>query len=93
MDAKHTPGPWAVTLEDDSAIYINTVNPKGRIATVPKGKLAQEDARLIAAAPELLAALLDAVAALESYVPESDSEYQICIRARAAIAKAKGGQQ
>lgn len=48
--------------------------------------------QLFAAAPELLAALIDTVAALESYVPELDSEYQLCSRARAAIAKAEGGQ-
>lgn len=33
------------------------------------------------------------LAALESYVPEGSSEYQFCIKARAAIAKARGGSR
>ncbi len=55
-------------------------------------KESRAEQRLRAAAPDLLAALIDVVAALESYVPELDSEYQLCTRARAAIAKAKGGK-
>jgi hypothetical protein len=57
---KHTPGPWNVT-DYDGRVF---VEPTGRTPTgeyiceigLPTGDLVFEDAHLIAAAPELLAA-------------------------------------
>jgi hypothetical protein len=56
------------------------------------------NACLIAAAPELLAALQDALEALEGFLPEDylkdeepDQDMRAASNARAVIAKAKGG--
>jgi len=92
--ANHTPGPWSVV-----ELTPNTVQtPSGRIsvnwnATHDDGKRlneAEANARLIAAAPELLDALELALEIIEATGPGSYpvAEEQI----RAAIAKAKGGQ-
>lgn len=73
----HTPGPWAHTdygsIKDANNATVAEVLPGGRTA----------DARLIAAAPDLLAAL-------EEVVSLSDRDHAAWDRARAAIAKAKG---
>jgi hypothetical protein len=92
--SKHTPGPWQRSgirqkLGDEDCIR---VGPDGfAIAFLPIGRRPQEqagalaDAHLIAASPDLLEALRDAVACLggisSANVPES---------VRAAIAKAEG---
>lgn len=90
--SNHTPGPWFVgeTWKLRPPIYCNT----GEICTTEHG---QEDsranARLIAAAPELLEALKELVewamdAATELDIPTHSPS---CIsKARAAIAKAEG---
>ena len=101
METKHTPGPWA---------YHNTPTPFIHVAagglpicqiytSTAHGQSMGEqfaNARLIAAAPELLAALqevtmvLDALLNVRGNEPDQDS---ISGRARAAIAKATGGKQ
>lgn len=80
---QHTPGPWS---EHDGQIYAEN-DPKGRtFALIPYYDREPEqdaNARLIAAAPELLAAL--------RWVIGDDSSDEPCIvAARAAIAKAEG---
>ena len=85
----HTQGPWAIT--DD---FIGVYDQQGRCVADMDSEGAPEigydeslaNARLIAAAPDMLAALEDAVEALTEarYYP---SELE---RFRAAIAKAKG---
>ena len=88
--AEHTPGPWTVRDERQIApnqrgaypFYIDE-GPAHRIA----GVRFEADARLIAAAPDLLAALEEAVPAMT--VPGYDSEEAIDL-ARDAIAKARG---
>lgn len=80
---KHTPGPWRYT-----PWHIEEGNPTVR---APEGWLICEtssdaNARLIAAAPDLLEALRDALCALEC----CGKDYPAATKARAAIAKAVG---
>lgn len=94
---KYTPGPWRAALYLGGAYYVTDAplhESRGReIAQVfgtvygPAGPVtAGENARLIAAAPELLEAL-QAIAEGCSF-PENDVQRAIRDRARAAIAKA-----
>ena len=83
--ATHTPGPWqnpddsdAIVTESDWTVHIATVWNNDKVTTTEE----TANARLIAAAPDLLAAL-------ESFgvlacTPEWDE------KRRAAVAKAKG---
>lgn len=94
MTVAHTLGPWEV---DDG--FVASVN--GWIICDPHCKRGPEDraerdanAALIAAAPELLAALEAVVAA---FAPRGDKRHMLedmpcLIDARAAIAKARGGK-
>jgi hypothetical protein len=98
--AQHTPGPWEVDSEE---IYGDCRNPKGQdlIARLPMecnagGLLTDRnraDARLIAAAPDLLAALKNAVRCGErdGMPGNPGSAPAWTVSARAAITKATGG--
>ena len=67
-DAKHTPGPWRLSENSDGTITIHATDEGGcRVAevdteNVDDHSIALADARLIAAAPDLLAALRPLVA-------------------------------
>lgn len=121
MKAKHTPGPWTVptpasgedvTVTSHTPIYRNPISVarvygSGILSKAP----AERDAnsRLIAAAPDLLAALSELAGvregrcdscgceiAREGYcgcVAEDTFEYNRLCRARAAIVKAGGGNE
>ena len=91
---EHTPGPWMVTPDHDEGIGWRHVSsfPEGfgDIATTWSGKhgdASEANARLIAAAPDMLDALeelvdtLDSRGVIDSFTTQS---------ARAAIAKATG---
>ena len=91
MNTKHTPGPWAISRDAVPAGWVqNTIRAEGsgergagsgeRVATA---FLAEENAHLIAAAPDLLAALEQAVRS--EMLNKADD---MC--ARAAIDQAKG---
>lgn len=89
MDAvKHTPGPW----ETERGVYIAgcgdhyevTANYGAILIAMPP---CEADARLIAAAPDLLAALL----ALTSDGSGAAMHAECWEKVRAAIAKVKGG--
>lgn len=94
--AKHTSGDWRVT-EVGGETIIRAEGMLGRIATIGECRLPnsryddgckQANARLIAAAPDLLAAL-------ESAADEIDRIYRsktnpAAVAARAALAKAQG---
>lgn len=97
----HTPGPWQVTGQAESARYIvvRAVMSNGKpgriVARVPFNKEGDvvytdaSDANLIAAAPDLLAALRDLVSA--EGLPEGYANRAMLIdAARAALAKAEG---
>ena len=82
MRAQHTPAPW-----------VAHTSPYLKFSTVVIGELSLEiknarsvhDARLIAAAPDLLQALLDAIAALGGITSDNVSD-----TVRTAIARATG---
>lgn len=85
----HTPAPWTISDEIDPLIYSNATG--AYVAQVfaydgrnnSRNAAVDADARLIAAAPDLLAALIEAVEIIESTGLDASP-------ARAAIAAAKG---
>lgn len=89
--AEHTRGPWRVSPQDNyRVVQIVTEENGNLIATLPyRGTLVPlDDARLIAAAPDLLRAL-------EQMLPidwrdGSMDHWRGVAKARAAIARAKG---
>lgn len=101
MSAQHTPGPWSFSRTCDILAPIGDTGKQGIIAKVrviyaPSGEAERRaNARLIAAAPELLEALRPLAALLVPAKPQGNAgAYSIRhsdIRAAAAaIAKATG---
>ena len=98
---KHTPGPWGVIIGDAGPIVFSG-NKGSMVATCTKRITSTEresNARLIAAAPELLEALqdmIDSVIVLDVTESErslvSAAENAIA-KARSAIAKATGDEK
>lgn len=88
---QHTPGPWKYGYERPTAQdpeeqwAIVTIAGGHIVANVNPDSRQDANARLIAAAPDLLAAL-------EAVVFISDRKHDAWDKARAAIAKAKGQQ-
>ena len=103
-ETKHTPGPWVAQPTVDSTchnIFGTSKNQEYHIGTLQGGsradvQIAKANARLIAAAPELLEALqycLEAANAYEAKALYSGNLHEIVQeKARAAIAKARGQQ-
>lgn len=97
MNTKHTPGPWHIGMKPGPMIYGNDSSQVAdlRADLLDKGERAA-NARLILAAPDLLAELIritDAYAkamknAGVTHYPEALVEVK---QARAAVAKATGG--
>ena len=93
-ETKHTPGPWE-TLPDGDTFFIRVSDKAKPIAKLTWACIRRAElkanARLIAAAPELLEALEDALACLER-LEDKDGAYRVtCIQqCKQAIAKAKG---
>jgi len=96
MKTKYTPGPWAVnrstTPQHETEIVTRAQGLYGTVALVigrAGSETGEADANLIAAAPELLAALQDSIIAMET---EQDGQNPIfdwaLAKARRAIAKA-----
>lgn len=84
MTTQHTPAPWATDGKAETDT-LDIVSPLGRVAMLDcSHDLVLEDARLIAAAPDLLACLLDVLDA------DGDLNVMDFDRYRAAIAKATG---
>ena len=87
--SKHTPGPWlrdgdrVYTLHKLAHVEASRWNAQVRPSVGCPPDEADANARLIAAAPELLEALKWTARAL-------DKEHPAAIKARAAIAKAEG---
>lgn len=93
MKPKHTPGPWRIETENETGIPTISIRDglNQQIATVNPYRLAwrDADARLIAAAPEMLEALERVAVMLSAH---NDSDYQFMLSLiKPAIAKAKGG--
>lgn len=106
MNTKHTPGPWRFSFKTTKTNNIGIYDQHGSLlATVDVHQIANKqtmqrrssDARLIAAAPELLEALqaiepfLDSIICYASTMNEHEPN-RIAHNARAAIAKATGEQ-
>ena len=98
MEVKHTPGPWAYRPSNSGHFIAGAGANSGYLAEVRHCRTNQDvkaDARLIAAAPELLEALTDAVIDFDNWAAHEDNyphEHLVvwAEKARAAIAKAKG---
>jgi len=84
MSAQHTPGPWIV---DAAAEVVYGTSDEGEhIVVVYELNTNEADARLIAAAPDLLEALI----ALHAVAVVSDEQYSAVTNAAAAIHRAVG---
>jgi len=98
MHTQHTPGPWKI-ITLDGHTYINPLRPEGEWGLIAKiGTSAHKkgaNAALIAAAPDLLAALIritELADRLALTSPRLNPEVDYIIpAARAAIARATGG--
>lgn len=94
--SKHTPGPWTVEsvrsgfyIMSQFDVIVATADPDGRYGTIGN----EANARLIAAAPDLLAALKHIISNCRVFCEDSmDIDDGAVYDARAAIAKAKGEQ-
>lgn len=89
----HTPGPWSARA--NGAQWVVDAGREQRVASVNTALMGQEaNARLIAAAPELLAALRPfadiGVSENPDYQPMIRMDREAILAARAAIAKAEG---
>jgi hypothetical protein len=85
----YTPGPWPYRWRKG---FIRIVGSDGEdIARIHPSLREEVNARLISAAPDLLAALQEAINVIEYIKPEGNGNGTI-IRGRAAIAKAIGEQ-
>lgn len=104
MTTNHTPGPWSTHLVDDTVVVIPRRPLPQKFSILGHSEVADEEdfanARLIAAAPELLQALQKL---LDLRVAKEELEYldrgigtktpnAAWLDARAAIAKARGEQ-
>lgn len=89
MNTKHTPGPWAARKDSSGkvTVYSTQVPGLGTICKLGCWPIDEEDARLIAAAPELLEALKSIVDTHFSLADLTPQHWKI---AQAAIAKAQG---
>jgi len=89
MEHKHTPGPWRTAGRmTNGAILIRGSEATSEVAVVLQNDTrysVDETARLIAAAPELLEALQDAVEYLKNHLPDDMIAPHL-----SAIAKATG---
>ena len=98
MTAKHTPGPWVWQAEEECLIgpifVVMRQDEEGRkvFADYPDGTT-QANARLIAAAPDLLEALKDARDHIHGSAPDwHNRTREMVAEIDAAIAKAEGAQ-
>jgi hypothetical protein len=96
---KHTPGKWKAVYEIDVANegWIVKSDARPYVASVLWGAIASEteaNARLIAAAPDLLAAISEIIEYAEQYLDLCDGDHPACEAsiemARNAIRKATG---
>lgn len=76
MTTKHTPGPWTYFKQHKTGKRVLDIETAGnspateRIASLPFcGDESEANARLIAAAPELLAAAEEALKCIEKHIP------------------------
>ena len=90
---KHTPGPWQIANGEDRRVYLINHGRDAVGETVYTDTRNPANARLIAAAPDLLAALKGILRehdALQMAEGRTGDRWPSATRARAAIAKATG---
>lgn len=94
--SQHTPGPWLVDAEhaglfeqDQARFWINASGTHVAYVDGPRNDERTANARLIAAAPDLLEALQACDEAM-AYMSEYDIPLHLPFRVKAAIAKAEG---
>lgn len=109
--ARFTAGPWRVKWNGTYGPFVDApstdrsgygaaahhVGIETHSVAAPGGPNAVANANLIAAAPDLYAALENALIALENFTSEEDRESYIALQATiemasAALARARGGQ-
>lgn len=105
MNDAFTPGPWVATEYEigcgSAFVRIGSMTVSGTYRGGEEDTLITEDARLIAAAPELLAAcqaqhraidiLMAKLIALDSgFMPTKSAAWEACILGHSAITKATG---
>jgi len=91
MSAKHTPGPWTASWSayDEGRYVVKAGQPTNRVLARFDGdgdgpdEQSIADAHLIAAAPDMLTALIECIHIIERHT------FKDCDRARAAVAKAR----
>jgi hypothetical protein len=93
---KHTPGPWKVFMTTDGRKFLGIGEVNGNGITDSGFGIwnwdepeALANVHLMAAAPDMLAALKQTLAVVEN-IAASDEHYEIASAGRAAIAKAEG---
>jgi hypothetical protein len=105
-EIKHTPGPWTVMPGEINKPYLrirgtrlgqrykiaNVLMPAYPVVRYQEADETHANARLIAAAPELLEALEFALHELEAYCYDESGENYNSLLINAAIAKATGNQ-
>lgn len=88
-DTNFTPGKWMVCEDDFGEPFVE--NESGDPVCEVCGTT--DDARLIAAAPDLYEALVECVDRIDTFYGPPGSnriDHELIVRARAALAKAKG---
>lgn len=94
MEQQHTPGPWHYRIADNGTPIVETASGEQEVARGGyEGPIAEGEAnaRLIAAAPDLLAALEDAYADLDRLNTATHPASLLTLtRCFNAIAKARG---
>lgn len=86
---KFTPGPWVVAYQPSIGLTVKPAEDGDsicRIHTLRMDRDHDANAKLIAAAPDLLSAL-------EAVIAIADRDTEVFINARAVIAKARGEPQ
>lgn len=86
--SKHTPGPWSVEDDTPFSLWVSCPDGKNPLHQNRLNRDRLANARLIAAAPDLLAALQVAELALRERGLRACGEYK---QIEAALAKATGG--
>lgn len=87
---EHTAGPWQQDTKRNHGVDIVSIPTDRTVANVPYGYDWEANARLIAAAPELLALIEDAVRRWNTDETSTDVMDDFIDAATAAIAKARG---
>lgn len=91
-EGKHTPEPWVIEDRTEIGEGYSIVSESAHYSAAGVAHyVSHRDARLIAAAPDLLAALVDLYTFVSGpHVSVPDTEYRKVMNAASAIAKTEG---